>query len=547
MLARYSIRSKITIVVCFLLIAMSTMGGLAMKQMSDINASTVEIADSWLPSVRVLGEIRAATITYRAIVRSHLLATNESGKQAQEVLLKKWIENVEKAQKRYEPLINSDEERAFYAESKAAWNEYLDGVNQVLILSRKNADNEARALHAKASLAGVKSDEILQKDVDLNNKGADRAATNAAESYAAAMKMVLMSLVLAMIIGIGAAVLLVRDVSTGIKSIVTPMQALGAGDLTAMVPHQGERTEIGDMANSLQVFKEALIAKKAADEAAAIDAEEKIRRGERVNAITRDFEALIGDIVATVSSASTELEASAGTLTSAAERSQKLTAVVASASAEASTNVQSVASATEEMSSSVDEISRQVQESAQHRKPGGRRGTQDQQPRRRVGESRGADRRRRRTDQHHCRSDQPAGAERHHRSGARGRCRPRFCRRRFRSEGAGRADGKSHRRDQSADIQHPGGNPGIGRCHQGHRRHHRPDVGDFLEHCLGGGTAGRGDQGNLAQCAAGGRGHHAGVVKHHRRAARRLRDRICVHPGAVGRAVAVLRKQPAEG
>ena len=127
MLARYSIRSKITIVVCFLLIAMSTMGGLAMKQMSDINASTVEIADSWLPSVRVLGEIRAATITYRAIVRSHLLATNESGKQAQEVLLKKWIENVEKAQKRYGSLINSDEGRAFYAESKAAWNEYLDG------------------------------------------------------------------------------------------------------------------------------------------------------------------------------------------------------------------------------------------------------------------------------------------------------------------------------------------------------------------------------------------------------------------------------------
>jgi hypothetical protein len=65
-------------------------------------------------------------------------------------------------------------------------------------------------------------------------------------------------------------------------------------------------------------------------------------------------------------------------------------------------------------------------------------------------------------------------------------------------KGAGRADGKSHRRDQSADIQHPGGNPGIGRCHQGHRRHHRPDVGDFLEHCLGGGTAGRGDQGDLA-------------------------------------------------
>jgi methyl-accepting chemotaxis protein len=364
MLARYSIRAKITIVVTCLLIAMSAMGGLAIKQMSDINGSTTEIANSWLPSVRVLGEIRAATITYRAIVRSHLLATTEAGKQAQEVLLAKWIDILAAARKRYEPLINSAEERAFYTESNAAWVEYLDSVKQVLVLSRKNEDSEARTLHAKASLAGVKSDEILQKDIDLNNKGADGAAVNAASSYASAMKMVIVSLTLAMVIGIGAAVLLVRDVSAGIKSIVTPMQALGAGDLTAIVPHQGETTEIGGMADSLQVFKEALIAKKAADETASFDAEEKIRRGERVNAITRAFEDLIGEIVETVSSASTELEASAATLTSTAKRSQELTVVVAAASEEASTNVQSVASATEEMAASVNEISRQVQESS---------------------------------------------------------------------------------------------------------------------------------------------------------------------------------------
>ncbi|HEY8338112.1 MAG TPA: methyl-accepting chemotaxis protein [Tardiphaga sp.] len=364
MLARYSIRSKITVVVIFLLLAMSAMGGLAVKQMSDINNSTIEIAGSWLPSVRVLGEIRAATITYRAIVRSHLLATTEAGKQAQEVLLAKWLDILAAARKRYEPLITSAEERAFYTQSNAAWLEYLDGVKQVLVLSHKNEDNEARALHAKASLAGVKSDEILQKDIDLNNKGADAAAVNAATSYAAAMKIVMVSLALAMIVGIGAAILLVRDVSAGIRSIVTPMQALGVGDLTAVVPHQGEPTEIGGMADSLQVFKQALIAKKAVDEAAAFDAEEKIRRGERVDTITRAFENMIGEIVETVSSASTELEASAATLTSTAERSQKLTTVVAAASEEASTNVQSVASATEEMTASVNEISRQVQDSA---------------------------------------------------------------------------------------------------------------------------------------------------------------------------------------
>jgi methyl-accepting chemotaxis protein len=364
MLAKYSIRTKITAVVAFLLVAMSLMGALNIRQMYAINSSTIDITTNWLPSIRVLGELRAATITYRAIVRSHLLASDEAGKQLQEDLLAKWINNTDNARKAYEPLISSAEERALYDEFGTSWAEYLAGVKEVLALSRKNEDKEARLLHAKASLAGVHADETLQKDVLLNNTGADVAGRQAAESFGDAIKMVLASLLPAIIVGIGAAILLVRDVSAGIKSIVAPMQALGNGDLTAQVPHQGETTEIGSMADTLQVFKGALIAKKASDEAAAIDADAKIRRGQRVDNITREFETLIGELVGSLSSASTQLEASAGNLTSTAERAQKLTTVVAAASEEASTNVRSVASATEEMASSINEIGRQVQESA---------------------------------------------------------------------------------------------------------------------------------------------------------------------------------------
>jgi methyl-accepting chemotaxis protein len=364
MLAKLSIRTKITVVIAFLLVAMSAMGALNVRQMYAINSSTVDIMSNWLPSVRVLGDLRAATITYRAIVRAHLLASDEAGKQLQEDLLAKWIANVDKARKAYEPLITSAEERGFYDEFSTSWAEYLAGVKEVLVLSRKNEDKEARVLHAKASLAGVKADETLQKDVLLNSKGADAAGMQAAASFDNAIKVVLALLVLAIIVGIGAAILLVRDVSAGIKSIVAPMQALGNGDLTAQIPHRGETTEIGSMADSLQVFKQALIAKQAADDAAAVDAQAKIERGRRVDGITSDFESMIGGIVATVSSASTQLEASAGTLTSTAERAQELTTIVAAASEEAATNVQSVASSTEEMSSSITEIGRQVQESA---------------------------------------------------------------------------------------------------------------------------------------------------------------------------------------
>jgi methyl-accepting chemotaxis protein len=80
--------------------------------------------------------------------------------------------------------------------------------------------------------------------------------------------------------------------------------------------------------------------------------------------LANDFESAVGEIIETVSSASSQLEASASILTQTAERSNELSASVAAASEQASANVQSVASATEEMSSSVNEISRQVQESS---------------------------------------------------------------------------------------------------------------------------------------------------------------------------------------
>ena len=368
MFAKFSIRSKITSVVVFLLVAMMGMGLLAVRNMQAIHANTVDIATNWLPSVRVLGELRAGVISYRNVIREHMLAETPEEKEAVEKTLATVVESNNKIRATYEPLITSPEEHALYKEWSENWDKYKKATEEVMALSRKAAGRvptEARDLNAKtANKLATEADNILKKDIDLNNAGADKASQDAASSYGAAFMMLAAILGAAVIVGIGVGFYLIRDVSTGIASIVTPMQALGKGDLGAEVPHQGEKTEIGAMATTLQVFKEALIAKKSADEAAALDAQAKIERGRKVDGITRDFESMIGEIVQTVSSASTQLEASASTLSATAERSQQLTTTVASASEEASTNVQSVASATEELSSSVNEISRQVQESA---------------------------------------------------------------------------------------------------------------------------------------------------------------------------------------
>jgi methyl-accepting chemotaxis protein len=368
MLAKYSIRAKITAVVALLLVAVTGMGLLAVRNMRAINAHTVDIDSNWLPGVRVLGDLRAGLVSYRALVREHMLAETAEDKQAVEKLMDEVIQSNLKIRQSYELLISTPEERAIYKEWVQASDSYDAGVREVLALSRNSVGKTPHEAHelnvTSVNPIAIKADAILKKDIDLNNAGADASGRAAADDYASAFAILAAILGAAVILGVAVGFYLVRDVSRGIASIVTPMQALGSGDLTAQVPHQGEATEIGSMADSLQVFKQALIAKKAADEAATLDAQAKIERGRRVDGITREFESMIGEIVETVSAASTQLEASAGTLTSTAERSQELTTMVAAASEEASTNVQSVASATEELTSSVNEISRQVQESA---------------------------------------------------------------------------------------------------------------------------------------------------------------------------------------
>lgn len=367
-MSKLSIVFKLLTVLSVLVLSLAGVGVVAIGTMQNINSHTVEIAQSWLPSVRALGSIRADVNELRVALRLHLMQDTADGKEAAEKRLASLQGRIDQTRKVYEPLITSAEERTLYEQWAKAWAEYLNGVQDVMALSRKGVGkfptDANELLQTKVAKMAQASDPLLQQDIELNNRGAETETKQAADSYAAIFRVLVGIIVASVAIAIGAAYYLVRDVSRGIASIIKPMQSLGEGDLSAEVPHRGEKTEIGSMADALQIFKEALIAKRAADEAAARDAKAKIERGRRVDAITRKFEAMIGEVIGTVSSASTELEASATTLSSTAQRGQELSTAVAAASEEASTNVQSVASASEELSSSVTEISRRVQDSA---------------------------------------------------------------------------------------------------------------------------------------------------------------------------------------
>jgi methyl-accepting chemotaxis protein len=239
---------------------------------------------------------------------------------------------------------------------------FISGTSEAI----NNNDQKNEISRAKMAPSATQASEQVAAAVAAAQANVAAARAEAAEKLVGSARINLA-------LGMAVVLVLVSTMMFSFFGVARPMTRLNgamatmaAGHLDVVIPGASRGDEIGDIAKTVTVIRENA-EQKARDEAEARIDLDKVtvatRKREMVK-LADDFEDAVGIIVETVSSASTQLEASAGTLTATAERAQHLTTAVAAASEEASTNVRSVASATEEMASSVNEISRQVQESA---------------------------------------------------------------------------------------------------------------------------------------------------------------------------------------
>jgi len=157
----------------------------------------------------------------------------------------------------------------------------------------------------------------------------------------------------------------VLNIARPIRRIGEVLLELANGNKTIEIPYVDRGDEVGDNARAAKTFKENLIRIEQMEaEQKDLEAAAAARRKTEMIKLADAFQAAVGGIVNSVSSASHQLEAAAGTLSGNASQTQQLSGMVAAASEEASTNVGAVASAAEEMSASVTEIGRQVHDSS---------------------------------------------------------------------------------------------------------------------------------------------------------------------------------------
>jgi methyl-accepting chemotaxis protein len=260
-----------------------------------------------------------------------------------------------------DPVLKTKLVEKSHNEVRRFWTAIEEGLLPALSKSDSTAATKAYAeIAARYAAHRAIIDDIVKQTND-QNAATEVAATDRVSTFT----FVLWGVSAAVFLIIGAGIFGVAfGVIRPIAQMTDVMKGLAGGDLSVSVPALSRGDEVGAMARAVQVFRDnALRVQSMEAEQAGLKLKAEGERKVAMQQMADGFDSVIGKIIQTVSSASSELESSAGQLTKTAEVTQVLSATVASASEQSSANAQSAAAAAEEMASSVSEISRQVQDS----------------------------------------------------------------------------------------------------------------------------------------------------------------------------------------
>jgi len=143
------------------------------------------------------------------------------------------------------------------------------------------------------------------------------------------------------------------------------MTKLAHGDFDIQIEGIDRTDEVGMLAQSLQIFKQNAITARRLEGEQRDEHLQREKREKNVEEYITIFDSQVREALDTLTAASTEMHATAGSMAVTAEETARQATSVAKASEQASCNVQTVASATEQLHASISEISRQVAQSAE--------------------------------------------------------------------------------------------------------------------------------------------------------------------------------------
>ena len=255
---RFSV--KLAAVFSVLVVFTLGMGIAAWVLIGRVYDSTQDLATNWLPSIRVLGDIRGATNQLRRAESEHLLSTDTANKDRIEGDLKSIHANIDRYVREYEPMVTPGAETQGYEDFKSLRAAYDAQLDRLLALSRAGASSTAaaealyRGDSSKALEAMVASINSLIK---INIEGADRAYVKGQENHALAREAVVILLVVALLVSAALAYWMTRQITVPLNDAVLALRRVAEGDLSSARKVDG-LDETSQLLNTLAEMQERL-------------------------------------------------------------------------------------------------------------------------------------------------------------------------------------------------------------------------------------------------------------------------------------------------
>jgi methyl-accepting chemotaxis protein len=209
---------------------------------------------------------------------------------------------------------------------------------------------------------GVLSND-LQRLAKAYSARADRAYAGIEESLKLSAWLTSALGILAVLLAAAGAFLIWRAVARPLARITGITEAIAAGRAHGEVPYRHRGDEVGALARSIAVFRDAMRRNEELNRTVVDDAQARARRQEEMSVEIGRFGAEVEATLSELGRISDQMLAASGRLTGAADNAASRTTGAATASADASENVRDIASAADELAASVSEIDRQVAQS----------------------------------------------------------------------------------------------------------------------------------------------------------------------------------------
>jgi len=189
-----------------------------------------------------------------------------------------------------------------------------------------------------------------------------------ADAASAAAQLRLVSIAALTLLSIGVSLVSIgiasRRIARPLTEMTAAMRRLAGGDKSIDVPALARADEVGEMARSVQVFRDNAVKADALAREQEAERGKKERRQQVMETLTRGFDRDATVVLEGVASSISTMRGTASSMSTIASENASKASAVAAGAHETSANVQTVAAATEQLSASVAEIGRQVTQSA---------------------------------------------------------------------------------------------------------------------------------------------------------------------------------------